>query len=996
MGAMKGRYFRGGFVSAKADVVDASVSEFRLRRTFTLERPVKEAWLQGIGDEKAVFRLNGREALQAKYIYQNGKKGNHASVAQVGGLLTVGENVLEADYTVTRTIEYGMGRRFPGGVLCELLVRHDDGSVTRVDSDGTFESSVDGKTWTDVAVSPPPPAAPHPCRLEYVDFEHPVRRIAGGPAKAELRRGERVRFDYVFAGARPEGPITVRLALVRDGVPHWKEEVDASVGEEAADGSWHVAFDLEVPRFISAGRYAFSAESNSLYADPHAMDADLVLGGDGAPSGLLEVEMKPHGGQPTVHVNGRPRALLWGCPVGFKRPGGIPRHSDMPLNLVTVGPDYRQWHPSHGVYRLGLFDLAVESQRRQNPDAWFMIDLQIYPPDDFARRHPEEMSADETGDREPVGRFSYSYASAIALAEMREMVEKAIRYVEASPYADRVLGYRVNSGVTIEWLGWEAKPGRAKDFSAPNARAFAAFAAARYPELQDPHVPTFAERTALDAANDLLWNRKDHLNAIAYNEYNSWIIQKDLLEMCGCAKDVLARIGRKKLVGTYYGYTFYLNTNGKDVWRGHFALDDLLRDNAGRVDYLMSPQSYGVRRIGDPCGEMKPFSTLQQAGILSVLEDDTRTHSVFRPDYFGFGQARNAAQSVALGARNGAFALCRRSVPYYLALSNGVDYDYPEAAGMGTNLLRALEVAVAKGVGRSAEIALVASERSVCAMPQLNAFRVPGRTGVLVQEYRPDGTVRTDESGGRPLTSEIFMRLPARFGRSGAPVDYLLAEDLPRHAGAYKLYVFLNQFTYDDAIRDAVRRIQARGATCLWLYAPGYLRDNSLGAMADLTGIPFVRCGETVRAGVTMAGDGRWMGMSEARVAQMFAPASPEKVLGTYENGQPGVAVCRVGRSVNVFSGTWQLDLPFIRQLIRDAGVFSYCDSGDPLEACDSFVTLHARTAGTKTIRLPRTVETVIDVFNGRIVARDADAFAFDAALHSTHLFYCGNEEDWK
>ena len=70
-----------------------------------------------------------------------------------------------------------------------------------------------------------------------------------------------------------------------------------------------------------------------------------------------------------------------------------------------------------------------------------------------------------------------------------------------------------------------------------------------------------------------------------------------------------------------------------------------------------------------------------------------------------------------------------------------------------------------------------------------------------------------------------------------------------------------------------------------------------------------------------------------------------------------------------------------------------FCDSLDVLDANERFVVLHARNAGEKTIRLPRKT-TVADVFSRRIVARDVSEFSFAAPLHSTFLFYYGEDAE--
>ena len=135
------------------------------------------------------------------------------------------------------------------------------------------------------------------------------------------------------------------------------------------------------------------------------------------------------------------------------------------------------------------------------------------------------------------------------------------------------------------------------------------------------------------------------------------------------------------------------------------------------------------------------------------------------------------------------------------------------------------------------------------------------------------------------------------------------------------------------------------------------------------------------------------MGTAQCRISPVFHPLNPDKVLGIYEDGSPGLAYTKIGNSSNFFFGGWQFDQKFIRQMLQHAGVHSYCASDDPVEANDSLFTMHARTAGTKTVRLPRRA-TVVDVFAGKIVARNVDRFSFHAELHSSHLFYCGPDGD--
>ena len=103
--------------------------------------------------------------------------------------------------------------------------------------------------------------------------------------------------------------------------------------------------------------------------------------------------------------------------------------------------------------------------------------------------------------------------------------------------------------------------------------------------------------------------------------------------------------------------------------------------------------------------------------------------------------------------------------------------------------------------------------------------------------------------------------------------------------------------------------------------------------------------------------------------------------------------VAEAAEATSVFCGTWRPDVKFLAEIARSAGVHLFSDTDDAVEANDRLVSLHARRAGTKTIRLPRRTD-VVDVFARKVVARNVDSFSFDAALHSSHLFYYGEDAE--
>jgi hypothetical protein len=88
----------------------------------------------------------------------------------------------------------------------------------------------------------------------------------------------------------------------------------------------------------------------------------------------------------------------------------------------------------------------------------------------------------------------------------------------------------------------------------------------------------------------------------------------------------------------------------------------------------------------------------------------------------------------------------------------------------------------------------------------------------------------------------IFRQRVTSLPRFGAAHDvYLLNDLLDGRLPDYKLYVFLNPFHLDDGRRARLKaQIRRGGKTALWLYAPGYLKDEpALENMTDLTGFRF-------------------------------------------------------------------------------------------------------------------------------------------------------------
>jgi hypothetical protein len=413
-------------------------------------------------------------------------------------------------------------------------------------------------------------------------------------------------------------------------------------------------------------------------------------------------------------------------------------------------------------------------------------------------------------------------------------------------------------------------------------KGFAEYVKRRYPQWSDVGVPSVAERSSADPLA--------RLKCAAYYDFYAKKSADNVIRLMRKAREI---VGDGKLLGTYMGYLLASRDRTTQM-RAYYALKYFL--DAKAVDFLMSPQPYSLRRLGDTCGDMKPFATLAANGVVSVIENDVRTSN--GPYNGNMTQMHTLSQSIAVIRRDSGVALCRRQPVFFYALREGTEFDFPEFADDMALVRKVAEHCLRKGVARNAEVAYAVSEEMLKSAP-LPDGKARRPAGFSRQYYKADGSVGRENVTYVPGVRDVFMINFTTLARAGAPVDYVLAEDLKRNPGRYKLYL------EPDVIAGKMRYRTASG----------------------------------VEEGGTL------------------------------------------------------LKEDDLRAIYARAGVHVYAGTSDPVEANDGLFTLHARFSGSKTVRLPKRT-TVLDVFNRRIVARNADVFSFDAPLHSSWLFYLGDDAE--
>ena len=974
-------YFSGQMIAHPED--GRKPGTFFLRKSFELKEMPVYATLTVSADDSATSYLNGKKALTSK----NWEK---PDIAEVTKYLKTGKNVIAFNYT---------NSDFAGGVLAELQMRMPDGSCRRIVTDRTFSvtrnqlpgwetADFQVKNWETPVELGVPPCDPWRKKLRFEDIRYDWKVLSVTPLKQSYNAGETAEIRMRIRGHLPDFPLVMELKLVTDQgfeLPS-KEFVINREDVIAADGCWESVIRCQLPRWMECNSFTLTAETGC------AIDGKIRCSFGFIPQ---KRDVLPENMRSEIRRTANGLRLFLNSKECYPVIGCVPVNSGadpMALELRVVFPfGYSAWWTGRKKYNFAAFDLAAEHAASMYPDAKFLIQIPLYMPMDWPDQHPDQMSCTESGrlgNSMGSNEVPHSFSSRIAFEEMRCAVRAAVEYLENSPYRDRIAGYRIAGGMTAEWIGWGHNGKLLMDYSKPAKKAFAEYAAEHFPGTGISAIPSQAARLSRSPNQDDLLDPENRMADIAYNYFYSDSIADVVIEMCRIAKTAC---GNSKIVGSYYGYIFCLTLSEYPQNSGHLALHKLLK--SGAVDFLMSPPSYAIRRLGYAMTDMKPFATIEKYGVLPIIENDPRTHSMpLLPAGMSYNQALNLEQSLQVLQRDFGIALCRLQ-PILMYSYVGIyhsEFSFPEMRPLTDQAIAAGKHMLKNNTRRRAEIALVVSEDSIKFLALENRYIYSGQ---WMQTYTPSGEAVSWPEGTLRLTGPLLSGQLDQLSRSGAPCDYILAEDLEKHLDNYKLYIFAGCFRYDDRFLEAVQKLRKKEVTLFWLYAPGIFRnfDRNLRNMETLTGFRF-QMHDELPAELSL-GKGNFLGLENELLRPGFSiPPQPgvkrlynytdTRFCGYAEKSEPDGAL-------SIFCGAYRIPWHFYMNLARRAGVHIFTEGGDPMEANEHMLTLHARFPGVKTVKLPGKAD-VIDVYHGRKIASGVESFTFDAPLHSSWLFYFG------
>jgi hypothetical protein len=832
-------------------------------------------------------------------------------------------------------------------------------------------------------------------RIEAVRPDPPVATVTGLSLPDRLRAGQAFDLHFSFTLDRVCAEDSAALVLRRDGVDTLSLPLPLPTPLTSMEPGVPVQVDapgLRVPLYTFGGtqRVALRLGPAHVRLGP---DADLSPAEEVATvsieqrqQGETVAEVRAHNGVPTLFINGQPSNEMTWATYGptfevfsdFTQAGvtlftfaATPTESGYGLSTtVWKGPDE---------YDYSQLDERVQMLLRANPNAYFFPRLYLHAPQWWSEQHPDDIVLMDPGDGKPVpfihagGKPAPSWASEPWRRDTVEGLRRLIAHIEASPYADRVIGYHLASGTTEEWMMWGGNEDQWVDFSPANTAHFRQWLRAKYgtdealaaawakPEvmLDTATVPTKAERQHTELGH--LRDPRREQAIIDFYLYNSDLVAETIAYFAHATKEIT---GRKKVVGAFYGYLLQLCGEQRQQNAGHLALEELLQ--CPDLDFLTSPTSYAFRGLG---GEgtshfMSLAGSVREHGKLWFDENDIRT-SLAGGQVGEWGRPADVAGDIIQQEKELANVLTNGVAQWWFDVGAN-RYNDPQLLDCVAHLTRVATKAL--DLDRSAvdEVAMVVDERSLCYL------RV-----------------------GDPLGAWLLVsQLPA-LHRIGAPVGHYLVTDLPR-LGDRKLFLIMTSFAPTAADRAAVDALKRDGHVLVFMVAPGLYRDGQIDeqAMQDFTGIRLRLSREPAALRVTVRGGdalteglvGSQYGFDHRTLPTVTGDDPEATILGTLDDGRPGLVARRYADWTAVYSAAPMLPTGLLRNLADAAGVHRYIGTEDVVWASRDMLAVCVAQPGARTIVLPRKAD-VTDLYQDAAVAAGVDTFEAEFGKDQTRVF---------
>lgn len=830
-------------------------------------------------------------------------------------------------------------------------------------------------------------------RLEVVRPDRPVATISRPQLGSDrLQAGRQYPLSFSVTFDKPCIDAVAAACFVRGGTEVLRLPLRLPVAPDQVQPGQTLTVSkarLAIPQFAGGGDYRLLLRLGEAHVRLQNSTTDwegLRVQVTQRQAGKTVATVKPHNGAPALFVNGRPHSgMTWATYSpsvevfsDFTKAGvdlftfsATPTEAGYGLSVTT-------WK-APGEYDYTQLDQRVMMVLQANPNAYFFPRLYLHAPKWWSEQHPDDIVLMDPGDGKYVpfihsgGKPAPSWASETWRRDTIEGLRRLIAHVQASPYADRVLGYHLASGTTEEWMMWGGNEGEWVDFCPANTKRFQQWLRARYatdaalqaawgnPEvtLATAAVPPKAQRQRTELGS--LRDPAREQAVIDFYLYNSDLVADTIATF---TKAVKGFTHGEKIVGVFYGYLLQLCGEQRQQNAGHLALEKVLA--CPDVDFVTSPTSYAFRGLG---GEgtshfMSLLGSIQLHGKLWFDENDIRT-SLSGGQVGEWGRPANVAGDLLQQDKELANVITNGTAQWWFDVG-GNKYNDPALMGRIGELAAKAREALELDRTPVDEVAMVVDEASLCYL------RVAD-----------------------PLGAHLLVRQLPALARIGAPVGHYLASDLPR-LKRQKLFLIMTSFAPSAAQRRAVEALKRDGHVLVFCHTPGLYRDGKLDetAMAEFTGLKLklsrepqalkvaLQSGHALTAGL----EGTSYGVDQQSEPVCYADDPQAQVLGTLPGGQPGLVVRRFSDWTAVHTSAPMLTTELLRRLAQLAGVHLYLDTPDVVWASRDLLAVCVKDAGKATLRLPAARE-VSDFYTGQAVSAKASSFETEMPDHGTRVF---------
>lgn len=661
-----------------------------------------------------------------------------------------------------------------------------------------------------------------------------------------------------------------------------------------------------------------------------------------APAKPTVAEVREYGGMPALWINGKPSNGLMHWNRHMKpQDVAVFRKAGVHLYSFMGTPEMPNPHGGDVDYGEGalaavpiltpdMIDRTMEMIVANDPEAQVLVRVRMVTPDWFRKAHADEMI--KVYD---VALGDYAVTSCAGpsgkawRALMDSSLRKVIRHCETK-WGNHIIGYHPGLGSCAEnSYSWGCC---VADYSKSHIAKFGGEA---------PKPTVFVSKGCRDRRR--LLDPAKESEAVRFRRFLSDEMADCVLFLARSTKDELARLGRTKICGVFYGYFFFWPNGGEVLGCGHYSLQRVL--SSPDVDMVSGPFDYSVRGPGGAGMPQTVPGSIALHGKLYYGEEDTRTHLAVKD---AFCVSDNVATSYDLLWRNFINVFAEGGTTWWMDLFGQGWFRDPWYASEIEKCRVFMDAHLANRASQ-AQVAVFVSERS------------------------------TDVERLAPLmlSNEACSPTMAEVAAIGAPSDIYLLEDLPLLAEKgrllqYRLVILPTAHAVDETTREAVKNLLCRdGRTVVFSGYPGYIRGREKGAacVKDMTGITVteVTGNGSARGAYTVEAfpDGRrimW-GSERDSLPWLVVNDSSAEEMGWFVHG---AMLCnpKVGRGAALATRkfpTWRSVLctvpgipsELLRKFAEEAGVHVYSKHGDQVFAGDGWFAVAAKMPG-KRVLYPR------------------------------------------